>query len=400
MTPSTDHSGTASRSLTPRQLRRMALAGGVSACMLLGACSSDNGTKNAVTGPSPTSASPTTSVTTAAPDTCAADALARVNERRAEPPMELPQSPSMMTKNKGKTIWLVTSSAAPIIHETGDAFIKAASAAGMTGKVWYSKGTADDAARGIAQAIGQRAGGIVLMGNPDVLKNQIKDVSDAGIPMAFFSQDASVQLPDSIKGSVPIDWNGDGRLAGSWIEADSGCNAEVGVIRVPVLTSSSSQAAGVKEELETNCPACKVYVVDVELAKLATDLPSAVSNLLQLHSGVNYIVAGYDSSVPPVQAVVAQVGAKVKVLGHDGNTTNADLIRQSKQSFDLALPPATWIAAKIVNEIGLVMAGDAPTKSPLPSRVVDDTNVGEAGTDLFPSYADALTRFQEVWGTK
>jgi ribose transport system substrate-binding protein len=396
---------TSDRSRCRRSLRRWLGSGTVALLAAsLASCSSSGGGATAsktpaATGGGTTSAATTgAGATTAAANDCVTKATAAVNAVRPEPAPAYPAS-SVMAKNKGKTVWLVTSSSLPILKQTGEAFVAAATAAGMTGKVWYSTGTVEDETRGIQQAIGQHADGLVLMGDPAQLTNAIKEAQDAKIPMAWFSQDATVQLPASITGSVPADWYADGKLAADWILQDSQCNAEVGVVKFSTLTSSAREAQGVQDELTALCPDCKVHTYEANIATFATALPQGIQTMLQQFPNVKYVVASYDSMVAPVNTGINQLGKSVKVLGHDGNPENFDLIRQGKQVFDLALPPTSFMGAYIVNDIGEAMGGGTPATNVLPSRLIDSSNVGASGADLFPSYADSLGKYRAAWGS-
>ena len=303
-----------------------------------------------------------------------------------------------MAKNKGKTIWMITDGSLQIIKETAAAVQAAATAAGMTAKIYYSSGTVADETAGIQQAINAHAGGLVIMGDPAQLTQAIGAAHAAGIPMTWFSQDTSATLPATVAGSVPDNWYADGQLIADWILADSGCNASVGILDVPVLTSSANEAKGIAAEIAAKCPSCRTYIQDVSLATLTTDIPGDVRTIMTQHPKTNYFAASYDSFVTFTDTELAQLGdSQVKVIGHDGNTANFDLIRQGKQALDIALPPVDYMGAYIVDDIGTAMTGGMPRTMPLPTRIVDSTNVGASGTDLFPSYANPVSQFTAAW---
>jgi ribose transport system substrate-binding protein len=328
---------------------------------------------------------------------CVTAATASVEAARKEAAPYYPTD-SKMSLNAGKSVWFIANSSFEIVQKTAAAFEDAAKAAGMTAKTYFSNGSVADSTAGIQQAINQKADGIVVMGDPAQLSNAIKEAADAKISIAWFSQDVSVPLPAAVKGSVPADWHADGALIGDWILADSGCDARVGILQAPTITSSANEAKGVTDRISELCPKCEVQTADIAFATLAADIPSGVRTIMTKQPDTAYIIASYDSLVPLVTAALAQVGSPdVKVIGHDGSPENLSLVRDGRQAIDIALPPVSYLGQYILDNLGTVMAGGTPRTEPLPSLLLDSKNIGASNDALFTGYADSLAQFEKAW---
>lgn len=328
---------------------------------------------------------------------CVATATASVDAARKEPAPYYPTD-SKMSANAGKSVWFIANSSFKIVQDTASAFGEAAAAAGMTSKSYFSNGSVADGTAGIQQAINQGADGIVMMGDPSQLSNAIKEASDAGVSIAWFSQDVSIPLPAAVKGSIPADWHSDGRLIADWILADSGCDAKVGILRAPTVTSSANEAQGVIDRISELCPECEVQTADIAFATVSADIPNGVRTIMTKQPETKYLIASYDSLVTLVSAALTQVGTPdVKVIGHDGSPENLTLVRDSRQAVDIALPPVAYVGQYILDNLGTVMAGSTPRTDPLPSMLFDAENIGPSNDALFASYADSLANFTKAW---
>ena len=328
---------------------------------------------------------------------CVTAATASVDAARQEAPPYFPTD-SQMSSNAGKSVWFIANSSFEIVQKTAGAFEDAAQAAGMTAKTYFSNGSVADETAGIQQAINQNADGIVVMGDPAQLSNAVKEAADANISLAWFSQDVSIALPATVKGSIPADWKADGKLIADWILADSGCDAKVGIIRAATVTSSANEAQGVMDRIAELCPKCVVQTADIAFATLSADIPNGVRTIMTKEPDTKYMVSSYDSLVPLVSAALAQAGsAGVKVLGHDGSPENLNIVRDGRQAIDIALPPVAYLGQYILDNLGTVMAGGTPRTDPLPSMLIDAKNIGASNDDLFASYSDSLAKFEKAW---
>ena len=96
---------------------------------------------------------------------------------------------------------------------------------------------------------------------------------------------------------------------------------------------------------------------------------------------------------------LTQVKSKVKIISHDGVTTNVDLIRAGKlQQADVSNPPTAAIGWAQVDELGRLMQGFSPVTESLPQQLLVKSTVGKNDKNLFPFFSNYVSGFKTDWG--
>ena len=194
----------------------------------------------------------------------------------AVPTLESPGAAVPVSTLKGKTVFVIPLQSTNQYNNLIDSAMQdAGSKAGVNVTIYTNQGQTNQWVAGMNQAVSQHVGAIVLSGgtDPRALQPQIKAARDAGIPVIvsqFFDNSAqydcgklSADCIADIDGVIPTPYQDSSAADADWIIQDSNAKANVLVVTSNDAGPSKGQAAAVKKELDTNCPACKVKFVDV-----------------------------------------------------------------------------------------------------------------------------------------
>ena len=194
-----------------------------------------------------------------------------------------------------------------------------------------------------------------------------------------------------------------GRLEANAVIAQSGGRADVLVITSDDARSTRPLVRGLRSELATRCPACKIRTVDVPIPDWATGIRTEVQSALVRDPGINYVIPIYDSMSQFAIPAIAAGGASGRVKVDTFNGT--PFVLKLLQSHDVVAMDAgeslAWVGWASMDQVFRVLAGEAPASSEhTPIRVFDSTNVGEAGhppqfdTGYGNSYVDG---YRKLW---
>jgi ribose transport system substrate-binding protein len=179
------------------------------------------------------------------------------------------------------------------------------------------------------------------------------------------------------------------------------CDLDAAILGASVIAPHALSAAGAAAEIKAQCSTCKSTFVNLDLTKLVTDAGSQAQQTLRRDPKINVLMSCFDGAVPLIVAGMNQSGIKnVPIISQDGTDASIGFIRSgtSPQVADVALPPTSYIGWAYMDQALRALTGAAPASGVLPSRLIDSTNVGASGTDLFPSFSDYKTQFEKLWG--
>jgi ribose transport system substrate-binding protein len=255
----------------------------------------------------------------------------------------------------------------------------------------------------VAQAVGQNAAGIVLLGVPwQVVSEPLAQAQAKHIPVVLFSDGGPADKPPaSIFSHVTADFGLGGKLMADWVLADSACKATVGYVGVGTGAGSSGSEIdkGFADELKALCSSCKLTTATANLATLATQLAGQTQSLMRRDSGINYMVATFDSLVTYVAPAAMQVNPNIKIVGHDGAAASLKLIDNGRgQVADVALPPPGYQGWLLMDALARGMKGQPAEDIVIPQRLVDKSNVNTSIDALFPEFATYKDGFGQLWG--
>jgi ribose transport system substrate-binding protein len=302
----------------------------------------------------------------------------------------------------GKNIWYITNSQNQFSTEMSTGVKEAGAAAGVKITVFDGQNSTSKYSEGINQAIAQGADGIVLMAiQPAVVKEDLAAAAAAGIKVLnTLNGDPDEAVPASTFANLSAQYTKDGELMGKWALLDSNCKANIIVVQSSPVHVWDLAAKGITKAVTDLCPKdCKVKVLDIDPANIATDTGRQLQTALQVDPDVNYVLPVWDSSMPYVAPAVAAAGSKAKVLAHDGISDSLKLIASGKdQVGTVAMPPPGWIGWAAFDEVARAIVGDKSPNYVIPTRLVTKSNVGDGGiADVSPNYRDYQSAFKEAW---
>jgi ribose transport system substrate-binding protein len=209
---------------------------------------------------------------------------------------------------------------APISNQMKEAF----ASVGVDFDVCDGKGNPGQWATCIDDAVGRKAGAIIIDSfTTSSVQASLDKARAAGVKIIDGNNGDPGTVPPAADARVSFPYSLAGRLVSDWIIADSGGNANVLIIQSPESGNVPDLVGkGYKAELTDKCPTtCKVKVADVSFADWATRLQSTVQSQLAADPTINYVIPIYDGMstyvVPGIQAAGAT--GKVKVATFNAN---------------------------------------------------------------------------------
>jgi ribose transport system substrate-binding protein len=373
---------------------RAALALAATSVIALSACAS-------ATGTSSSSAESSAPVTGAAAD-CVAKAGADVDAEREPLDLVVPTDAIDVAALQGKSLWFITVTMNQFSTDMAAGVKEAADAAGLTTVLYDGQGSANRFTEGMSQAIAQDAGGIVLVGiEPSLISAELSAAEAAGIPVLnTLNSNPDDAVPDGMFANFTSDFTADGRTAAEWALNDSGCAANMIIVKSSTVPVWNYLAEGAEQAVEELCPDdCTTTVLDVDAANVSTDLTSKLQTALQKDPDVNYVFVVWDSGVPYAQPVVASSGTNAKIMARDGIAASLQMVAEGDQQLTVATPPPGWIGWAAADDVFRAMLGVAPSGLTIPTRLIDQDNVGSGSdADVSPNYTDYQSAFSKLWG--
>jgi ribose transport system substrate-binding protein len=158
-----------------------------------------------------------------------------------------------------------------------------------------------------------------------------------------------------------------------------------------------------EREYRTYCPACTYKVIEVPVAQWNTGVQSEVQSALLADPSISYVDAIADAmctgAVPAVQAVGK--AASVKVVSFNGSPFALDDIRNGTIVAMDASENTRWIGFADVDQAFRLLASMSPVNETTPFRLMDKSNVTQAGVPAtdYLGYGNAYAvEFWNLWG--
>lgn len=329
-----------------------------------------------------------------------ASASESVSAARESPELVLPPTSLDLASIEGSSVWMINAVNTPATAEVAGGFEAAAIAAGVDATVFDGRGAAATWSAGITQAVAQGADAIVLLSiPPEVVAEPIAAAAEQGITVVdAFAGGPEAELAPGVFAHTTFDPVASGADLADWVLADSGCSAGVLVLGAESLALHTEMMDGATERFDELCAGCPVTQLGIDLGTMATTLQPRVEAALRQQPDIDYIVSSLDAAVTYLQPAVASVGRDVKIVGHDGVETNLEFIRNgSGQSADVALPPLAVLGWMSLDQAMRGMLELEPAADVLPTRIVDETNVGVSGDNLFENYGEYASEWESAW---
>jgi ribose transport system substrate-binding protein len=336
---------------------------------------------------------------------CVAAAKKVVDDGRADVTPFLPKAPVDAAKVKGKTVWLIQNSLTPLVASVTDGMKAAGAEVGVTVKAVSGNGSIPTIVSAVAQAVAQKADGIVLFAIPvTAVAPQLADAKAAGIPVvdtynSNVGEDLSAQ---GIFGHVSADYAQGGKEVASWMEQDSKCELTTAIMGNAILAPHKEQRDAALATFKNDCPdSCTGKYLTLDLPKLATAAGPQAQQELRRTPDMKYIYSLLDGAVTFIAPAVEQSGrTDVKVASMGGDAASFERIRSKKsiQKAVVAIPPQSYQGYAFMDQIMRGMTGEQPVDWKLTTRFVDASNVGTSDEEIFPQFDGVEKKFDALWG--
>lgn len=342
-----------------------------------------------------------------------AKVASKVAADKAIPPWTAPGPPVDVSKLRGKRVFIIPLVPNPFNENIQNTYKQIFNAVGVKWTLYANQGLTSQWVAGMDAAIAQHPDLIILSTAPDprVLQPQLRAAKAAGIPVEvthFYDQSsppppACVGCAAGVTALVTAPFNAAGAAEADWIINDSHGHAHVLIVSAPDVIPSPGILSAMEGEYRTYCPGCTYKIINIPVAQWNTGVQSQVESALNADPSINYVDALYDAmctgAVPAVQTV-GKTGS-VKVLSFNGSPFALDDIRTGSIMAMDAAENTRWIGFADVDQAFRLLVGMRPVNETTPFRLMDDSNVTQAGVPAtnYLGYGNAYaTGYWHLWG--
>jgi ABC-type sugar transport system substrate-binding protein len=341
---------------------------------------------------------------------CVKAANAGVAAGRASVRPVISKTPLNLKKARGKTVFylggtLVDQRAQQLLK----AFRQAAKIAGLKVKTFDGKGQVALWNQGFLTGVSQHADAIVAIGiDPAVVRGSLEKAKAAGVPVFGESMgDASIPAPrDLVKLDVVSNFRWEGARMADYVLAKTKCKVDAALLGTNLYTVGVAMNNGVRGEFKRLCPTqCELSYSEVDFTKLPTQVPGLTQSVIGRNPNTSWIITFDAIAVYAVTGLQQAHADKVKVISHDGNEANIDLMRKGTQQFATFAQAAPLLASFVTaDEILRYLTGKPLDRKEavLRGRLIDKANLGKGNdtASLFPKLTGLQTVFKKLWGIK
>lgn len=319
------------------------------------------------------------------------------------------------SKLRGKKIFAIPIAETPFTQAVEAGEQKAADAAGVKITFFPNEGSPAAWTQGMQTAISQHPDLINLDTAPDprALQPQIAAAKAAGIPVIVTHfYDATMPDPPACEGCAPgvtavvkVPFTVVAQAQADYVINASKGKADVLIVSISGLLPVPPMEQKILDEYKTNCPGCKVKLVDVTLQQIGQAGPfSQVSSALVQDPKIDWVNPMFDALIPGSLGAVQAAGKadKIKMLSFNGSAfALQDVASGSSPVIADVAEPNTWIGYANMDQAFRILAGMSPVSEVTPFRIFDKTNISETGGG--PNYAGGygnayVAGFFGLWG--
>lgn len=281
---------------------------------------------------------------------------------------------------------------------------------------YENQGTPTEWAKGIEQAIAQKADAIVMTGggDPSLVLPQIKRAKAAGIPTIISHYYQYGEAPDDVQKDlgafVYVAFDEAAELMADFAFSQKGEDLNALIITAKEAVPSAGMVESIENRLGKLCPSCETTLINVPVAEWETKLQGAVQSALAQNPDINYILPIYDPMVIGVQSGVTAAG-KTTSVSIASYATTPDVLKliQDGETVQMDVGESTsWVAYATMDQALRLLSGNKPipggdNNEKLGLRVFDDSNVDETGTppESSKGFGDEYVQgYEKLWGLK
>jgi len=300
----------------------------------------------------------------------------------------------------GKTIDYIAASTEVSVAEA-NVFMQAGSVLGWTVKIIHTDGTPQQTQNAWVQALREKPDGIAFAGTPpSQIQQYLNQASSMKIPVASVgvtNPNGSLASGNGIGYNIAT--NNKAAVWAAYLTADSNGDASavfIGLPAYPIVTADLNQ---LKSLLSTDCPGCKLDVLNLALTDLGPKTPTLIVSYLRAHPHVKYVVLAADSAMEPgLPAALAAAGLKgVTITGEGPSLATLQDVIAGKQASSIYYPIYEF-AYGMMDYFARIIAGVSPQKPyEAPAWLMVKDNIPST-SNYFPEVADLKQIFAKMWG--
>ncbi len=310
----------------------------------------------------------------------------------------------------GKTVWyVVLDYSIPFFHVVGDVMKGALAKAGVGMSVCDGKGNPSSISQCMLQAIGAGAGAIIADGpSPAIIGSQMAEAKAAGIPVIIGDNlDPDSPIPPGASAVVANSASKEGEWFGDAVLTLGKGKASILVVSTLDVAQGELLAKGPVDAVKSVCDTCTAEVVNVPIAKWATDLQATVQAKLVANPNISYVVVNFDSMTPFIRPALA--GTDIKIITQNANVAQMKDLAEGKDVVVEIGSDMGWQGWAFADQALRLMAGEPPVTHWIPLRLFTQDNVKgltidekTAGTQEWyggPELETLMTEgFLKMWG--
>jgi ABC-type sugar transport system substrate-binding protein len=310
----------------------------------------------------------------------------------------------------GKTL-LFMDPGLPVTHANLVPLQKAAAVLGWTVKDVNVGLTPQSIQAGFQQAIAEHPSGLIsVTTNTSLFQRQCKQLAALHIPV--FDQNVATTDAYGYGNCVVGDAEnekqvgGNGKLMADYVIADSRGQADVLYVTDPSLSILTSITTQFNDEMGSLCGTCKVTTLNVQSAQIGQQIPGQITNYIEAHPSIKYVVASYDDLLLGVSsALKAAEISDVKSVGEDPEPANLTDIAGGGIQVATVTPGNFEVEWRVIDMAARYFAGTslAPDETDAPpywilTKSNQETWPGSAKSYPWPNVADYVQQYSALWG--
>lgn len=262
--------------------------------------------------------------------------------------------------------------------------------------------TAQSSQTAVASVLALKPAAVLITGlNPTIFGGGLKTLSAAGIKVV------TISIAENTKPfGITFNYIGlqstllAGKLMADWVIANKGPQANVVFYGVPAIDFSAEQQQAFEQELQKNCPTCKVRAVQIDVTTLGTTSANTVVSDLESHPATNVAVFASAEIAEGLPAAMKAAGLSVTTLGYAPQAEILQDIKDGGITAGLAadFPISVWAA---LDAAARLVEGDQPTApeqaGELPLQFLEQQDITFNPAEGWTAYPDYQQLFAKLW---
>jgi ribose transport system substrate-binding protein len=175
------------------------------------------------------------------------------------------------------------------------------------------------------------------------------------------------------------------------------------VITADEVAASAPIMKGIKDEFATQCPDCKVDVVNVPIAQWGSKIQPEVQSAITKNPNLDWVIPIYDGMSTPAGAGIQAAGKAndIKVATYNGTPAMLKQVADAPwMDMDISESMA-WLAYANLDTVFRGLAGQEAIDEKAPLRIMSKDNIAEAGDPPTPNKGlgdSYLAGYEKLWG--